>query len=307
MKKILATAVICLGMQLNLFAQQPQYVNYSARFVEALGAFVKKSDTALWNSAMKSLRNSARLAKEEGQIHLPLQQVLPGKKTVSDEAMYPLRKSGVLALGRLRVGGGNNVNFEVMGTGFIVSKEGHCVTNHHVLQELLQTNPFTNDLAYFAVTEDNQVYLLNELLTYSRNNDLAVFKINGQGKQLNPIPLGTPALVGATVYCISHPAGELFYFSKGMVNRNLAKDSTTLGTAYSATGKMPIRMEMSADYGGGSSGGPVFDQYGNLVGIVATTNTIYLNEQQTGGVKMHPQMVIKSTIPVKALTDLILP
>ena len=147
--------------------------------------------------------------------------------------------------------------------------------------------------------------MIKELLSYSQNNDLAIFSIDAKGQQFDPIPIGKQAAVGSAIYCISHPAAEFYYFSKGMVARNVARDSTNLGTPYSPEGKTPIRMEVSADYGIGSSGGPVMDRYGNLVGIVATTNTVYFNETLPDAVRLHPQMVIRSTIPVKALTDLL--
>jgi S1-C subfamily serine protease len=219
---------------------------------------------------------------------------------MTDENIYTKRKNSVLIIGRLRKGAGANIVFDVMGTGFLISKEGNCVTNYHVMQQ-----EATDEVVYFAITADKECYVVDALLSYSKNNDLAILHLDGKGKQFDPIPFGKPAVVGATVYCISHPAGELYYFSKGMVARNVSRDSSSLGTVYSATGKTPIRMEVSADYGGGSSGGPIMDKYGNLVGIVAATNTIYLNEMQPGGVKSHPQMVIRSTIPVKALTDIV--
>lgn len=90
-----------------------------------------------------------------------------------------------------------------------------------------------------------------------------------------------------------------------MVARNITADSTNISN-YSPNGKTPIRMEITAEYGAGSSGGPVLDNCGNLVGIIATTYTIYLSQQdgdrKTSG---QPQMVVRGTVPVKALAELI--
>jgi serine protease Do len=296
MKKILLLGALYMGVQGQLLAQT-EYVNYSA-YVNAIAGFVQSGDTALWNRAMHSLQKDLQLVKEETAVSLPKTTV--GTKQMTDENIYSKRKNSVLIIGRLRKGAGTNVNFDVMGTAFLVSKEGHCITNYHVIQQ-----PAADELVYFVITADKQCYVVNELVSYSKNNDLAIFRIDGKGRQFEPIPIGKPAEVGAPVYCISHPAGELYYFSKGMVNRNVARDSASLGTVFSTSGRTPIRMEVSADYGGGSSGGPIMDQQGNLVGIVTSTNTIYLNEAQADAVKQHPQMVIKSTIPVKALTDLL--
>jgi S1-C subfamily serine protease len=304
MKKLILLAVIYMAAKGRLLAQQPEYINYGS-FINVIASFAQSGDTTLWKKTMTSLQRSAQSLKEEVPVRLPLQKIARGSKPLSDEDIYAKRKSSVLVIARLRKGVGADFNFDVLGTGFVVSRKGHCVTNHHVLQQLLQPNSSDNELVYFVILEDKTTYLIKELLSYSQNNDLAIFSLDGKGKQFDPTPIGKPAVVGTSVYCISHPAGELYYFSKGMVARNVAKDSTNLGTPYSAAGKTPIRMEVSADYGVGSSGGPIIDRYGNLVGIVASTNTVYFNETLSEGVRLHPQMVIRSTIPVKALTDLL--
>src|SRR5258708_8410576 len=92
-----------------------------------------------------------------------------------------------------------------------------------------------------------------------KNKDIGVFKGNTEGNRLNPIPLGQPAQVGAPVFCISHPIGYFYYFSKGIVSRNVTIDSLHAAAGYSSNGKRPVRMEITADYCIGSSGGAGLD------------------------------------------------
>ena len=67
-----------------------------------------------------------------------------------------------------------------------------------------------------------------------------------------------------------------------------------------------IRMEIAADYAIGSSGGPVLDQFGNLAGIIAATTTIFGGVADVRGQQVaQPQMVVRDTAPVEALTDLL--
>lgn len=61
---------------------------------------------------------------------------------------------------------------------------------------------------------------------------------------------------------ITHPSGNLYYYSEGVVARH---------TVNERRGEMSKRMEITADYAVGSSGGPIFDEAGNLVGLVSTT------------------------------------
>jgi S1-C subfamily serine protease len=308
MKKISVLTGLCCWLLGHVCAQSVEYVNYNSFLNNAIGDYVRSGDTVLWKNTMDSLRKSIRSAREETPVALPagMSRPEPGTKVLPDESVYSRRKISVVLVGRLRKSGFVNIGFEVMGTAFIISRNGHCVTNHHVLGQLIAGGGSDDDLLYFVITADRHMYPINGLMSYSRNNDLAIFSIGGSHGQLSPIPIGRPAPVGTTIYCISHPAGELYYFSKGIVARNIALDSANLGSGYFSGGKSPLRMQITADYGGGSSGGPILDKYGNLAGIVATTNTIYMNEPLPDGtVRMHPQMILRSAIPVKALTDLL--
>ena len=58
-------------------------------------------------------------------------------------------------------------------------------------------------------------------------------------------------------------------------------------------------MQISADYGVGSSGGPIIDSHGNLVGIVSSTYSLYANPQTY----QNFQMAIKKTVPVKLIKE----
>lgn len=60
-------------------------------------------------------------------------------------------------------------------------------------------------------------------------------------------------------------------------------------------------MYISADYAGGSSGGPVVDSAGNLVGVISSTRSVYSSNND----KPQLQMVLKETIPVSSLKNLL--
>lgn len=183
---------------------------------------------------------------------------------------------------------------EVIATGIALSSDGLCATNYHVLMGLIdpQMKLHPADSLLFAATLKGDIYPIEMVVAYSKAADAALFRINTDKKPLSPIPLGNPLEVGETVHTMTNPDGYLYYYSKGVVARN---------TANNAIGPMANRMEITADYAKGSSGGPILDNKGNLAGMVSSTHSIYSGKDNNG----YLQMVIKTTIPVSSIKALI--
>ena len=224
------------------------------------------------------------------------------KKIMRSENVFSKRKRSVFVIGKFeKKDAAGNANFEFSGTAFAIAENGICVTNYHILKDIIHKSgsAVTKDSMYFIITPTKEVYFIEKILSYSQNNDVAVFKVNTMGDKLIPIPFGKAAAVGALVYCLSHPYGHYYSFSSGMVSRNIVIDRSTAAAGYNNKGRPPIRMEITADYGIGSSGGPILDKSGNLIGVVSSTTPIVHPEAR------HQQMVVKEAIPVKALKDLI--
>ena len=63
-------------------------------------------------------------------------------------------------------------------------------------------------------------------------------------------------------------------------------------------------MSITADFARGSSGGPVINPAGEVVGMVAFTNSIHYGSDEAG--ESGPlQMVVKSCVPVAAIRRLL--
>ena len=145
----------------------------------------------------------------------------------------------------------------VSGSGFIVSSDGYIITNYHVIQNAYEGNFDIN-----VMTHDGTKHIATVVGT-EQDNDIAVLKIDAEG--LNPVTFGDSdeLAVGDTVYAVGNPLGELeFSMSTGHVS---AKDRA-ITTEESTT---PINVfQIDAAVNSGNSGGPVYNDQGQVVGVV---------------------------------------
>lgn len=182
---------------------------------------------------------------------------------------------------------------DFLATGVALTDKGVCATNYHVFKEIM-SDSISNNILYFVMTAEGNVYPLQTLLAADGTNDFILFRIDTGKDKLVPLPLGKAAFEGEEIYCLSHPQGQLFYLTKGIVSRNQS-------LRVRSTGALKTEMQISADYAVGSSGGPVIDCRGNLVGLISTTTSLYPDRNSA----MNFQMSIKSTVPVNLLLDCI--
>ena len=145
----------------------------------------------------------------------------------------------------------------VTGSGFIVSADGYILTNYHVIEEA-----YKDKLDVTVMTYDGTRYTA-AIIGTEKDNDIAVLKIDAEG--LNPVTFGDSddLSVGDTVYAVGNPLGELeFSMSTGHVS---AKDRAITTEENSSAITM---FQIDAAVNSGNSGGPVYNNMGQVVGIV---------------------------------------
>jgi S1-C subfamily serine protease len=288
----------------------PVYVKYDAYYRD-IQLMLQSWKQEVPHTTLGAIKAEVLKLTDDAPPESAIQLLHGSRKVLSDEAVFAKRKSGVYIVGKLTSTVLNSmvtVDFDLIGTAFAISADGTCVTNYHVLKNIFHPEDpeAKKDSLYFIITANNKLYLLDKILAYSQNNDLAVFKVNTKGDRLDPLPLGKPANIGAAVYCLSNPGAHFYSFSKGIVARNTAIDTLDAGPQYNRKGVPSIRMEITADYGVGASGGPILDKCGNVVGVVVSTTPIaYTMADGQGKETGYIQMIVKNTAPVKALTDLL--
>lgn len=256
---------------------------------------IEKKMIDLLKSSTNYLETSTALIqlKDKKSAVVEIKKITPFDKIISSRDLaHQLRKSTVLFGVAFDVENNDQIHVNPA-TGYIIDEDGIVVTNHHVVESFTFAEGVSK-LAMGIATDEGKVYLVTELLSTNQDNDLCIVRVDTRGDKLTALPIGMPAQQGDEVFVMSHPVEMLYYFSKGVVARNhIAKDDDS-SAMYVRT------MDITADYAAGSSGGPIVDQFGNLVSTVSSTESIiYPNEDQ------QLQMVVKRTKPVVLLQEMI--
>lgn len=173
-------------------------------------------------------------------------------------------------------------------SGFVIAREGVVVTNYHVVED-----PSVHTLV--VMTNDRRVLPVEQVLAASRADDLAILKV--AASDLVPLPLAASsaeAPIGSSVMVISHPDGQYYCCTAGIVSRYFKTRSE---------GQLVDAVAITADYARGSSGAPVLNARGQVVGVVQSTESIYYTE--TGQQQRDLQMVFKTCIPAGSLWKLL--
>lgn len=136
------------------------------------------------------------------------------------------------------------------GTGFFISENGLAVSNYHVFEGTSKGLETIRDL-------DGSSYKIEEVYEKSVENDFIIFKVDLKGgKVLNPIPIVKQnPVVGEDVFAIGNPHGLESTLSKGIVSAFRDDNS---------------RIQTNTEITHGSSGGPLLNMKGEVVGITTS-------------------------------------
>jgi S1-C subfamily serine protease len=167
------------------------------------------------------------------------------------------------------------------GTGFIWDKEGHIVTNYHVVQQADRVLVTLQD----GSTYDAQPVGLDP------SRDLSVLKIDAPGVDLTPIVPGDSDLleVGRKVIAIGNPFGLDTTMTVGVVS--------ALGREIDSVNRRKIRdvIQTDAAINPGNSGGPLLNSLGQLVGV---NTAIYSPSGASSGIGFAiPVNTVKDVVP----------
>ena len=194
-------------------------------------------------------------------------KTVDGKNPMTDAELYAANVNSVVSINVSATTNyfGQTVETAASGTGFFITQDGYILTNHHVI----------SDASSVKVTLYNGETYDATVIGSDEDYDIAVIKI--EATDLPNVTLGNSDSlnVGDHVLAIGNPLGELtFSMSEGIassVNRAIDVDGT------------PFNMiQVTAAINPGNSGGPLFNEYGEVVGIVSAKYSSYASQSVEG-------------------------
>ncbi|XP_059452688.1 protease Do-like 8, chloroplastic isoform X3 [Corylus avellana] len=152
------------------------------------------------------------------------------------------------------------------GSGVVWDRQGHVVTNYHVIGNALSKNPSPGQVVArvnILASEGVQKNFEGKLIGADRAKDLAVLKIEASEDLLRPINVGQSSSlrVGQQCLAIGNPFGFDHTLTVGVIsglNRDIfSQTGVTIGGG----------VQTDAAINPGNSGGPLLNSKGNLIGI----------------------------------------
>lgn len=245
--RLLTVLLICLfPVVSSVSAEQPEYIN------DRMIKFTIETEAEKLAEAGKTIDNAElqkQLAERKQYDAKPPASFVSCK---DGEDVYDTVDDGVLIISRMYLCGKCDRLHSNDASGFVISEDGLAVTNHHVIE-----NKDDNTRTFVAMTRDGKVYPIIEVLAADEMNDTALIRLGGEG--FTPVSIARDAEVGERVHSITNPQGRYYQYSSGQIARFFLKPQR----------RNAKRVSVTSDYGGGSSGGPIFNDRGQVVAMVS--------------------------------------
>ncbi len=183
---------------------------------------------------------------------------------------------------------------ESLGSGFVYDREGHIVTNYHVVEGASGLEVF------FASGLKVRANAIGQDL----DSDLAVIKVDVPADALVPLPLGDSdqVRVGQTAIAIGNPFGLAGTMTVGIVSakgRTLESLRQAEGGTFFSAGDV---IQTDASINPGNSGGPLLNLAGEVIGVnraIRTTGTTITGEPVNSGIGFAVSSnIVRRVVPV---------
>jgi len=159
---------------------------------------------------------------------------------------------------------------QALGSGFVIDKAGHILTNEHVIQGASKVQ----------VSFSGQDAINAKVVGKDASTDVAVLKIDAHARALTPLPFGDSdgVQVGDHVVAIGNPFGYDRTLTAGVVS--------AVGREIASPNSSPIdnAIQTDAAINHGNSGGPLLNDSGEVIGVTSQISTGSTGEQGNIGI-----------------------
>jgi serine protease Do len=276
----LATGVIDNRLLYNTFVQRGEKLVSDARILD--------------DKEMLEL-----LERAPSRIYRDIPKVAP----VASDAMHERMMQASLLIGTLYdCGRCNDLHANISG-GVVIAADGLAVTNYHVL-----ARSEGKVKGMIAMNYRGECFAIAEVLAASKESDVAVVRL-ATDRALDPIPMAERSPKSLTpVMVLSHPHNNFYSLTTGVASRltraTLGGDGTTW-------------LEITAEFSGGSSGSGVFNDRGELVGLVSRIHPLFRGNKPKNAVSdparpanperadAFPEQILRRCVPMEAIRSLL--
>ncbi len=174
----------------------------------------------------------------------PARLAAAAPRRLTDEEIYRRDAPGV-------------VRVNAAGSGFVIDKAGHIVTNEQVVGR--------GETA--RVSFSGRAEMVAAVVGKDPSTGVALLEVNARSRSLTPLPLGNSDLVqvGDPVLAIGHPLGLTRTATAGIVS------------AVGRTIDAPSAIAVDAAIAPASAGGPLIDGDGDVIGMVGSGSAVPIN------------------------------
>jgi serine protease Do len=225
------------------------------KFTKNLGKLAEKGECAFGKELGK---------KCEENRTFKLDTLKSSDKALSPEDLAEKIKPSVFIIGSVL--GDKDKGFEQgrLATAWVIGAEGYLMTNWHVLEAI------EDDEHFGVMNHEGKVFAMTDVMAMNKLADVAIIRITA--KDLTPLPLAAVSVkVGSWVGVLGHPADRYYTFTQG--------HATRYSQFKNDDGEKTRWLNITAEYAYGSSGSPVINSTGAVVGMAALTESVDFPEE----------------------------
>jgi len=272
-KQMAAKPVVSLWLAYLLNGTWPEDAEVTAVYRDAqntaLKAFSKAVEDKDWVSAMR-LYNSLTACSIEKAKELPwsvqkIEDELIAATALDEKKTHTVTKLSQFIRGTVtvwvdlgfKIEGGAGYANKVLGSGFFIDSRGYIVTNHHVIESMVNPEYEGYSRLYVTLADDPEQRIPAKVIGYDKMLDLALIKTEITPPYVFSLGSSQDLEVGDKIYAIGSPIGL---------------DKTLTSGIISATGRPLLAttnvLQIDAAINSGNSGGPLIAPDGTVQGIV---------------------------------------